>query len=353
MMHVIWSAGATVGPFIIRPFLVPLPPSSVATATTVNATVSDYTTSLFTSSPWTADEDSSSVSIYSNSSSAGDVIVPDVSQLKYAFIIMGLIGMLPTVCFIYAFFAYTPRTLGNAARVRRSRDDDQSEGQGETDAALQQTDDTDNGSRNHGNPPRSYLMLVYVVIALCFSSYLIVELTPGTLLGLFVVDGLGWEATSVSPVMSTFWGFHCLGRLVGVPVSMVLSPAPMLTINFVILFVAFSLMFAGALFSDWLVWISIAGSAFGMASTFATGVLLAAQYIPFGGTAASVVIVAASVGGAAGPPLATFLFATFGHMTFVYLLLAATSFSALSFALLYFLLRTSRSKRWTKKTNKI
>lgn len=330
MIHVIWSAGATIGPLIVRPFLIPLPPSTPVNSSTftVNATTDNPLGLLLHQTTdaavtWSFES--------ANESEANSTLTPpgvegDITQLRYAYIIVGLLGIVPLACFLFAFCKYTPRRCINMARKTPGYHD------------------SDSNSGRKGDR-RSFLVCVYILLALFFCSYLIVEMTPGTLLGLFVVEGLGWEATSVSAVMSTFWGFHCLGRLLGVPVSMVISPALMLSINLVVLFVAFCILYVGTLFADWLVWLSIAASALGMATTFATGILLADQYIVFGGAAASVVIMAASVGGAAGPPLATFLFATYGHMTFVYMMLGATLALTLSFVTLYLLLRCFGSKK--------
>jgi fucose permease len=212
-------------------------------------------------------------------------------------------------------------------------------------------EDAGNDTR-HSNPSRTFYISILVILSFFYCSYLWVESIPGNLLGLFVVEGLGWEATSVSLVMSTNWGFHCLGRLVGVPVSMVLKPAIMITINIIAIFVAFCLLYVGTLFYELLVWVAIALAAFGMASTFAVGVLLSDQYIRFRGVAASVVIISASVGGLTGPPAAGYLFETYGHMTFVYILLASSVLLALCFILLMLLLRISGRFKQTKPKDK-
>ena len=336
-LHVIWSAGATIGPFIVRPFLVPLP-SSVNNAT--------FTSSPFQSTSFLSDVNANVT--LSPINSVTEILVqqvstnlttvftdtnvyPDVSLVRYAFLVLASIGLIPATCFLFGFFCLTSRKC----RAEKWRMEIQ-----EKEIML-----SEQGPQPPTQPTTAFYVLVLALLSLYYFSYRWVESIPGTLYGPFVVSGLGWDATSVSLVMSTFYGFHCLGRLVSVPVSMFLSPATMITINVVIIILAFSLTIVGAFFNDILVWISIAAVAFGMSSLVATGILLANRHITFTGIASSIVIIALSVGGVTGPPLAGLLMDIYGHMAFAYISLA----SGLSLAIVFAVLRITLHLHTTKK----
>ena len=345
-LHVIWSAGATLGPFVIRPFLVPLPPSVNVTSSALPMQSTSFldgsSTFLSSACSFTAqqtfgnDSVTAGVTDFPVTTQSIDS-TPDVAVVRHAFLIIAFIGLVPVACFLFAYFCLTTRKCRSEKPKKPAENDEHGE------EIVQ-----------HRNSGRLFYLSILVVLSLFYCSYLWIEMIPGTLLGIFVVDGLGWEATVVSSVMSTFWGFHCLGRLIGVPLSMVLSPAKMITANIVVIFLASCLMYVGTQSRDIFIWISIAALALGMASTFAAGVLLADQHIHFRGVAASVVIIAASIGGATGTPLTGMLLDKYGPMAFVYILLITTLVVAIFFIFLIILLTIydNKKKKFSAKTNK-
>ena len=312
-LHVIWSGGAAFGPFIIRPFLVTLNSDTSELSlnvTSVNTTVSPFmNASDIKLAASMVTEYNLFVSTFLQSS------LPDVSLVRYAYIALASIGIIPLACFCYAFYFLSP----NRHLRRKKKKPDEKQGD-----QIQLSN----------KRKRSVTITLLTLLSFYFCFYLWIESIPGTLLGLFVVRGLRWDATSVSTLMTTFWGSHCLGRIVSIPVSLVFKPAVMICLNVSITLIAFCLLLIGSLYNDVLVWISVAAAGFGMASAFANGILYSSEHMQFTGVTASVITVASSVGELTGRPFAGFLFETYGHMTFVYILIGASLLLGICFAVL-------------------
>lgn len=170
-------------------------------------------------------------------------------------------------------------------------------------------------------------MMTFTFLALLFMFYHIyayIELTPIDYFSTFSIKFLQWPVKDVSILMSLFFGTHCAGRLLGVPLSFVLRPRTMVSINLVLTTIAYAILLSVQSLPE-LLWASAALSGAGMATTFATTVLWTAESVAISGPVGSLVVAGGSLGSVVQPQIVGRLFDSpaGGPMTMVYVLVTA------------------------------
>jgi len=137
-----------------------------------------------------------------------------------------------------------------------------------------------------------------------------------------------------------FWGALAFGRLLAIPISIVLSAEKMLIINLagcvgsIILVLAISS-------SKIVLWIGTIGYGLCMASCFPTAFNLAKSYMNVSGKAASIFVIGASVGEMVVPLTTAYLLVALGFSSLWWVLLISTLLGTVAFALLVWKGRSS------------
>ena len=169
-------------------------------------------------------------------------------------------------------------------------------------------------------------LLFLSLLSLFYHVYAYIELTPSDFLPTFAIKFMHWPVTHITLLMSLFFGAHCLGRFLGIPLSFVLRPRTMIVINLVVTAVACIILLAVKTVPD-LLWVSAALAGGGMATTFATVLLWMSESIAISGRVASVVVASISVGSIIQPQIVGRLFqvpAAGGPMSMVYVLVTSS-----------------------------
>jgi len=179
----------------------------------------------------------------------------------------------------------------------------------------------------------------FIFLALLFVFYHIyayIELIPVDYFSTFAIKFLQWPVKDVSLLMSVFFGTHCAGRFLGVPLSFVLRPRTMIIINLLVTTVGYVILLPVRQLPE-LLWASAALSGIGMATTFATTVLWSAQSVTVSGRVASIVVAGESSGSVIEPQIVGRLLgvpAAGGPMSMVYVLVTAAVVHIVLFACL-------------------
>ena len=163
------------------------------------------------------------------------------------------------------------------------------------------------------------------LLFLFYHIYAYVELTPIAYFPTFAIKFMHWPVKDASLLMSVFFGTHCAGRFLGVPLSFVLRPRTMIIINLILTTIAYVILLPVQSLPK-LLWASAALSGIGMATTFATTVLWTAESVAISGRVASIVVAGVSSGSIVKPQIVGRLFdipAAGGPMSMVYLLVTA------------------------------
>jgi len=192
-----------------------------------------------------------------------------------------------------------------------------------------------------------FLMLLF----LFYHIYAYIELTPIDYFPTFAIKFLNWPVNDVSLLMSLFFGTHCAGRFLGVPLSFVLRPRTMIVINLIFTTIAYIILLPVRNLTE-LLWASAALSGLGMATTFATALLWAAESVAITGPVASLVVAGESVSSIIQPQVVGRLFdiqAAGGPMSMVYVLVSAAVLHIILFAcMLAFVARCFVDRRLTE-----
>jgi len=171
--------------------------------------------------------------------------------------------------------------------------------------------------------------MTYIFLSLLFLFYHIfayVELTPMEYLPTFAIKFMRWPVSEVSLLMSIFFGTHCAGRFLGVPLSFVLRPRTMIIVNLFLTTAACCILLSMQRLPE-LLWASAALFGIGMATTYATAVLWTAESVTVSGRVASIVVGGGSFGSVIQPQIVGRLFdvpAAGGPMSMVYVLITAS-----------------------------
>ena len=306
--HAIWSLGAAIGPFIIRPFLSELQYDghSDAVVNNVSTLINGWnTTHLLDGSIIQHSPDNQLVH---HQSPDGDHVnitnISDVMSVRFAYVTIGLIILIFGIPFFAIF-------LANCFSNRKKSSD-------ESDRSIKDGDET----TTKGSPSSSCnpIRAIFLVMLSYFTFLLVyIEGIPIAYYVTFCIKYLDWPVRQASLLMTIFFGAHFSGRVLGVPLSAYLAPRTMLIMNLFLSTTAnVLLMFVN--FFPAIMWISAAMAGFGVSSTFPTIILWVSELIQVTGFVSSVLSVGASMGFFTAPLLVGLMFdAT--PMSMVYILL--------------------------------
>ena len=140
----------------------------------------------------------------------------------------------------------------------------------------------------------------------------------------FVIKYLGFQVQSASLLMSLFFGFLFIARVIGIPVAAFVKPGEMLIFNVVTTAVFFVLLLA--LVNVWptIIWITIPLAGLALSTTFTAALLWISDRITITGRISSLVLVGYSSGAIVGPLIVGQLFESSTPMWFVYVLTASS-----------------------------
>jgi hypothetical protein len=282
--NAVWSVGATVSPFIIKPFLVELVSSHNQLITSAAPSLFyDYTTATFSrayNSTWASYRDvtratagkipvSTELPDAISSFATGLVsvqvtenLLPEgADKVRYAHLLIGILALL-TALPMMNFYFYV-NGLSIPFRTQRHAS-------------------SCNAKKLHSplpmfpKPPCPAVCYTIVVVLVGF-LYGGLESTPRTFLPSLAVRRLSWSVGDAAILLSVFYGTFCLGRLIAVSLSMVISTAISLVLNIFFAGIGFGLLLLLDFVDDVspvVVWISSGFVGFGLSSTFASLVLL-------------------------------------------------------------------------------
>ena len=167
-----------------------------------------------------------------------------------------------------------------------------------------------------------------IFLALLFIFYHVnayIELTPIEYFSTFAIKFMHWPVKDVSLLMSVFFGTHCAGRFLGVPLSFLLRPRTMIIINLILTTIAYVILLPVQSVPE-LLWASAALSGIGMATTYATTLLWMSESVAISGRVVSIVVAGESFSSIIQPQVVGRLFdvhAVGGPMSMVYILVTA------------------------------
>ena len=300
-MHLVWSVGATIGPFILVP-LIPELPEELSSTTPSLANVSE-------SANYTASNDTQAL----NDVSTTDELTRDI---RVCYMLIGSLILFLSTPFVIGFCALRPtcfKTRGVAKKTGEKSDEEE--------AGIQKK-------------PRSFVVTLLCLQFLLYFAFTWMEIVPGGYLATLAIKGLSWEAKKASQLMVVFWASHGFGRLIAVPVSYVVRPGVMTGVSILGSTVGFVIMLFSTSVSDDLLWVGCATAAFFMSSIFASLILWTSDYITITAFVGAVFLVGSSAGAMIGGPLVGYLFQRYSPMWIVYLSLIACGIEILAFTTL-------------------
>ncbi len=279
----VFSLGATLGPLIIRPFLVDTPPLHHHNASVLQLVEAPCVNSSV------------------NCSETPET--PSHGFVRFAYVSLAAFAVPPSVVFAVLFFLLGPscrRNLGTTMNRNSSV--------GLYEVAVL--------------PSRFFHFVIYLLAFFQYTMYGLLETTLAGFLAPFVVEFLGWQNTGGAWITALFWGCQLLGRSVSVPLAIWIKPLRFITCNVLLVLLAlFLLLFAQR--ADSLAWAAAALSGLGLSTFFGSNVLNVSTHIQITGKAGAAVYAGTSVGLIAGPTFVGFLFESSGPQWMTYICICA------------------------------
>ena len=333
-LHFIWSVGATVGPLVVSHFLVDLSRSRTNFYTSCShSDLSNGTTDIVVPPSLPGLETNSTgngidvpVDVPINVTLNTSVVIttdynttlgpdspspPELDYIRWAYIIIGCVVLIPSVMFLIAFIINRPYIA--RLKVRRRSEVE---------------DDTDTTTPVSSSKKYTFIMMVFMFVF--YFAFSFVEVTPGNFLSAFVVKELCWENKQGARLISILWGSHGIGRICGVPLSIFLSPRTMLIGDLCMQLLAYILMLF-VRHHSLIMWVSTAFAGLGMATVMGTGFLWAADHVQITGRVSSVFFVASSLGSTLNPIIVGYLFDNHSPVWVIYVGLIAALVMAFDF----------------------
>ena len=153
----------------------------------------------------------------------------------------------------------------------------------------------------------------------------------GSLVAVFVIKGLDWTVQRGAVITSIFYGALGICRLLGVPLSYVVSPRFMLNTCLLSVCAAYILMMFVPSLGDTAMFVSVAAAGFSVSTVYGSMFLFAAQYIMVTGFVSGVCLSGGCLGMMVGFYLVGYPLENVGHMWMVYVLFFASSSNLILF----------------------
>lgn len=171
------------------------------------------------------------------------------------------------------------------------------------------------------------------------------DTVPLNFLSPFVVKKFDWSVFNGALITTVFLAIHCLGRFVGIFVSMVLTPGKMITVNLVLVLSAYCLMSFLPRLPEDVIWAVVVLGALGASTNISTLFLWTANHIPSSKVhiASMVVTCGYSAGEMIIQPIAAYMFQTYSRMWIAYLVLITISCATVVYVLMQLLVKCGKS----------
>ncbi len=318
-VNAFWSFGATVGPFLVSLFLVPLPDIDDHLEHW-NSTHAVSQNDIFGSFPAMTVSDlltNTDIDLQSNTSATltpTTETVPDnidvnaLSLVRFAYLVTaGLV--------IFAPIAFTVLFVRKGASCKSLPHKN-----GENNA----TGETSNENTTQGNrritknekSRRFTLTLTALLLCLCL-LFMFMEVTTAYVIASYVIKVLGWSNSHGALATSVYFGAHTTARVLAI-MSSAFVPAKYLIIVDSILILAGYVTMSFAQFHDMVMWVASALIGLGLGTCFPCVILMASSYFHISGKVAALFVVSTGLAALTGPWCITFLMEEVHPNSFVY-----------------------------------
>ena len=340
-LHGIWALGGFITPFIVAPFLTDIPhhclvdnDSNYPHTDGLNGS----TTSYFNFSTFTSDAD-----VNETLHACTEIgFRQEVERVWIAFLILSIIVCVIAVLILCLYFALRKHNKGGVIlRVEEIAVENEVSLLDKT--ACREVDGKQEKLVKSKDEPKHYSLsrvkwytfglLTLVMIYNYFYYHL--NCIPITFLATFTIKGLGWHTTQAANITSIFFLMIMIGRLLGAPVSYILSARSILILNHIIVILAFSLVQFIDKLGDTCLYVSMVMAGLGISTIAASTILFLSEHIPFTPSISALNMVGNTIGATIANLLGGYLFEKYGHMSIMYLLLVVSCVHCLWFVLVY------------------
>ncbi|ESN90068.1 hypothetical protein HELRODRAFT_182860 [Helobdella robusta] len=323
-IHLCWSFGGIVGPFIIKPFLCE-----------VNHSYENFNKTL-NESEIVFEQDKILGNI---STTCLDVI--ELATVRKAFIVVGLIVLSANIPFLIILL-FNISKHKKLSLVRQKKNDVVIEDVTEEKIFLGKPDVQTNRIEQILHLKLILLTFVFVFGLLCYY----IEGVTIAFITAFALKHLHWSVYQSSLILSIYFGAHFACRLLGVVVSAFLKPITILSITMTVATTAFLLMLAvNALPS--ILWVVVMLAGFGTGIIYPTNIIWVSENLLVTGKVSSVIVCGGSVGWITGPLIVGMLTSHYGQMCLVYFLVGSSSLFLILFILEALFIKVFGKKRHT------
>ena len=182
---------------------------------------------------------------------------------------------------------------------------------------------------------KNFKIFVIVIMAVFFFSYAYIEEVTGGFAATFVVKGFAWDVHMGGILTSVFWVSLGFGRLICIPLSALLRPAPMLMGGLFSILLGLLLIGTLSHIHNAVIWVGFVLSALFMAPMFPSSFLWLSINMNVSGVTSSIMLVGTSLGSMSGNYLGALLFQTVWYMWVILLPIIATIFSIMLLLVLF------------------
>ena len=294
----VWSIGASICPFIVRPFLVNIPEHSLVDSDALSDVMN--TTNQY-----------EATALYLVSSNTTEMAISDdITRVRYPYVIVGFSFAALSILYMIAYTMLGPECDRKVFRSKKRRRRKM-------------------GDRNGVRIPMLAMLFLFFMFHAWYEGIFSGMLTA------FVIEGLDWAVSTAPLVPVVFFAAHAVGRLVGIPVSVVVSSTKMLATSLILTTLAFCIMLFVPVRGDVFMWIATGLAGFAMATTYASTILWSSKYMTITGAAGAVFLIGGSTGGMTGGALIGWLVDTQTYMWLVYMALSACVIHLVLFSAMY------------------
>jgi FHS family Na+ dependent glucose MFS transporter 1 len=316
--HMLWCVGSAICPLIVQPFLTPQISETELNDTSRNITGITPGPTVYSYTGLTG-YGKNTTDVYG---------VKDKIAIHYAYMIVGFVCIVTSALFMVNYI-HEPTSFCTKKMKWKE----------------QQTGKSKNSTKNS----QKFRLKLLSILFFFFATYAWVESVLGSFVATFVVEGLKWEKYKGALITTVMWGSMGVGRLLGVPFSVLFTPRQMAYTDTVLTTFAIGIMLLSSYASDILMWIGAAMVGLAMGTTFASVILWAEAYIEIDGQAGGLFLVGSSSGGMSGPAIVGVLFQSLSHMWLIYFTLGSSLLNIL--CLLLADVVASRYKKYVESKN--